>query len=84
MAFGDDSKDVTQIKEWYNQFKDGPTSGDSDRPSTSQNDQSHGDADGGFGHEVSGGEIRAYAADGGADIFGEKPESCGSPDSLRS
>ena len=43
MTFGDDGMGITQIKEWYNWFKDGRTSVDSepcsDWPSTSQNDQ---------------------------------------------
>jgi hypothetical protein len=38
-AFGNDAMGVTQIKEWYNRFKNGRTSVDSDqrtsRPSTS-------------------------------------------------
>jgi len=42
-VFGDDAMGITQIKEWYNRFKDGRTSVDSDtrsgRPSTSQNDE---------------------------------------------
>jgi len=42
-VFGDDAMGITQIKEWYNRFKDGPTSGESDvrsgRPSTSRNDE---------------------------------------------
>ncbi|XP_070392521.1 protein GVQW3-like [Dermacentor albipictus] len=42
-AFGDDSMSSTQIKEWYNQFKDGRTSVESEprsvRPSTCRNDQ---------------------------------------------
>ena len=42
-AFGDDAMGVTQVKEWYNRFKDGCASVDSkpcsDRPSTSQNNQ---------------------------------------------
>jgi len=41
-AFGDDAMSITRIKEWYNCFKDGSTSVDSEprhgRPSTSQND----------------------------------------------
>jgi hypothetical protein len=40
-AFGNDAMGVTQIKEWYNRFKSGRTSVDSDqrtgRPSTSRN-----------------------------------------------
>jgi hypothetical protein len=40
-AFGDDAMGATQIKEWFNCFKDGCTMVDSDqrsgRPSTSQN-----------------------------------------------
>jgi hypothetical protein len=40
-AFGNDAMGVTQIKEWYNRFKNGRTSVDSDqstgRPSTSRN-----------------------------------------------
>jgi hypothetical protein len=40
-AFGDDAMGATQIKEWFNRFKDGLTLADSDqcsgRPSTSQN-----------------------------------------------
>jgi transposase len=40
-AFGDDAMGVTQIKEWFNRFKDGRTLADSDqrsgRPSTSRN-----------------------------------------------
>jgi len=41
-AFGDDAMSITRIKEWYNRFKDGSTSVDSEpchvRPSTSRND----------------------------------------------
>jgi transposase len=41
-AFGDDAMSNSQIKEWYNRFKDGCTSVDSEprsgRPSTSQNE----------------------------------------------
>jgi histone-lysine N-methyltransferase SETMAR len=41
VGFGDDGMGITQIKEWYNQFKDGRTSVESDarsgRPSTSRN-----------------------------------------------
>jgi len=41
--FSDSAMDITQVKEWYNQFKDGRTSVESDahsgRPSTSQNDE---------------------------------------------
>ena len=41
-VFGDDAKGITQIKEWYNRFKDGRTSMESDalsgRPSTSRNE----------------------------------------------
>jgi transposase len=41
-AFGDEAMSITQIKEWYNRFKDGRTSVDSEprsgRPSTSRND----------------------------------------------
>jgi len=41
-AFGDDTMSITRIKEWYNRFKDGSTSVDSEprhsRPSTSRND----------------------------------------------
>jgi transposase len=40
-AFGNDAMGATQIKEWFNHFKDGHTLADSDqrsgRPSTSQN-----------------------------------------------
>jgi hypothetical protein len=40
-AFGDDAMGATQIKEWFNRFKDGRTLADSDqcsgRPSTSRN-----------------------------------------------
>jgi hypothetical protein len=40
-AFGNDAMGVTQIKEWFNRFKDGCTLADSDqhsgRPSTSRN-----------------------------------------------
>jgi transposase len=40
-AFGDHAMSATQIKEWFNRFKDGRTLADSDqrsgRPSTSQN-----------------------------------------------
>lgn len=40
-AFGDDAMGVTQIKEWYNRFKNGRNSADSDqrtgRPSTCRN-----------------------------------------------
>jgi hypothetical protein len=42
-VFGDDAMGITQIKEWYNRFKDGSTSVDSDtrsgRQSTSRNDE---------------------------------------------
>jgi len=42
-VFSDDATGITQIKEWYNRFKDGRTSVDSDdrsgRPSTSRNDE---------------------------------------------
>ena len=42
-VFGDDAMGITQIKEWYNRFKDGRTSVHSDarsgRPSTSRNDE---------------------------------------------
>ena len=42
-AFGDDAMSITQIKEWYNRFKDGRTSVESEsrsgRPSTSRNDE---------------------------------------------
>ena len=42
-VFGDDAMGITQIKEWYNRFKDGRTSVESDaragRPSTSRNDE---------------------------------------------
>jgi len=42
-VFGDDAMGITQIKEWYNRFKDGRTSVESDarscRPSISRNDQ---------------------------------------------
>jgi len=42
-VFSDDAMGITQIKEWYNQFKDGCTSvvsdGHSGRPSTSRNDE---------------------------------------------
>ncbi|CAN8010843.1 unnamed protein product [Ixodes pacificus] len=42
-AFGDDAMSSTQIKEWYNRFKDGRTSVESEprsgRPSTCRNDQ---------------------------------------------
>ena len=41
-AFGDDATSITRIKEWYNRFKDGSTSVDSEprhgRPSTSRSD----------------------------------------------
>ena len=41
-AFRDDAMSITRIKEWYNRFKDGSTSVDSEprhgRPSTSRND----------------------------------------------
>jgi len=41
-AFGEDAMSITQIKEWYNRFKDGSTSVNSEprhgRPSTSRND----------------------------------------------
>jgi len=41
-AFGDDAMSITRIKEWYNRFKDGSTSVDSEPrrgwPSTSRND----------------------------------------------
>ena len=40
-AFGDDAMSITRIKEWYNRFKDGSTSVDSEpchgRPSTTRN-----------------------------------------------
>lgn len=43
LAFGNDAMSVTQIKEWFNRFKDGRTSVESDerpgRPSTSRNPQ---------------------------------------------
>ncbi|CAN8014077.1 unnamed protein product [Ixodes persulcatus] len=43
MAFGDDAMSSTHIKEWYNRFKDGRTSVESEprsgRPSTHRNDQ---------------------------------------------
>jgi ribosomal protein S25 len=35
-GFGDDAMGITQIKEWYNRFKEGPTT--VKRPSTSRND----------------------------------------------
>jgi len=42
-VFGDDATGITEIQEWYNQFKDGCTSVESDacsgRPSTSRNDE---------------------------------------------
>jgi hypothetical protein len=42
-VFGDDAMGLTQIKEWYNRFKDGRTSVESDvrsgRPSTNRNDE---------------------------------------------
>ena len=42
-AFGDDAMGITQIKEWYNRFKDGRISVESEprsgRPSTCRNDQ---------------------------------------------
>ncbi|XP_070388768.1 protein GVQW3-like [Dermacentor albipictus] len=42
-AFGDDAMSSTQIKEWYNRFKDGRTSVESEprsgRPSTCRNDE---------------------------------------------
>jgi hypothetical protein len=42
-VFGDDAMGITQIKEWYNRFKDGRTLVESDtcsiRPSTSRNDE---------------------------------------------
>ncbi|XP_014774322.1 protein GVQW3-like [Octopus bimaculoides] len=42
-AFGDDAMRKTQMKEWYNWFKDGHTSVDSEprcgRPSTNRNDE---------------------------------------------
>jgi hypothetical protein len=42
-VFGDDAMGITQIKEWYNRFKDGRTSVESEprsgRPSTCRNDQ---------------------------------------------
>jgi len=41
-VFGDDTMGITQIKEWYNRFKSGRKSMESDarsgRPSTSRND----------------------------------------------
>jgi hypothetical protein len=43
VGFGDNGMGITQIQEWYNQFKDGRTSVECDahfgRPSTSQNDE---------------------------------------------
>lgn len=43
MAFGDDAMSSTHIKEWYNRFKDGRTSVESEprsgRPSTCRNGQ---------------------------------------------
>ena len=42
-VFGDDAMGITQIKEWYNRYKDGRTSVESyarsGRPSTSRNDE---------------------------------------------
>ncbi|XP_013776410.1 putative uncharacterized protein FLJ37770 [Limulus polyphemus] len=42
-AFGNDAMGITQIKEWYNRFKDGHTTVESEprsgRPSTCRNDQ---------------------------------------------
>jgi len=42
-VFGNDAMGITQIKEWYNQFRDGRTLVESDnrsgRPSTSRNDE---------------------------------------------
>ncbi|XP_076056524.1 protein GVQW3-like isoform X1 [Oratosquilla oratoria] len=42
-AFGDDAMGITQIKKWYNRFKDGRTTVESEtrsgRPSTCRNDQ---------------------------------------------
>ena len=42
-VFGDDAMGITQIKEWYNRFKDGRTSVESEprsgRPSACRNDQ---------------------------------------------
>jgi len=42
-VFGNDAMGIIQIKEWYNQFRDGHTSVESDarsgRPSTSENDK---------------------------------------------
>jgi len=42
-VFGDDAMGITRINEWYNRFKDGSTSVDSDarsgRPSTSRNEE---------------------------------------------
>jgi len=42
-VFGDDAMGITQIKEWYNRFKDGRMSVESNtcssRPSTSRNDE---------------------------------------------
>jgi hypothetical protein len=42
-VFGEDAMGITQIKEWYNRFKDGHTSMESDarsgRLSTSRNDE---------------------------------------------
>jgi hypothetical protein len=42
-VFGDNAMGITQIKEWYNLFKDGHTLVESDtrssRPSASQNDE---------------------------------------------
>lgn len=41
-VFGEDAMGITQIKDWYNRFKDGRTSAESDprsgRPSTCRND----------------------------------------------
>jgi len=51
-AFRDDAMSITQIKEWYNRFKDGSTSVDREprhgRPSTSRNECHQPSAD--FGH----------------------------------
>jgi transposase len=42
-VFGDDAMGITQIKEWYNRFKDGHTSAESEarsgRPAKSRNDE---------------------------------------------
>jgi len=91
-VFGDDAMGITQIRAWYNRFKDGRTSMESDarssKPSTSRNDglidrrvtvrelaeevgistgSVHSLFDLWFGHAASVREIRAEAANDGAE-----------------